>query len=97
MVKSKDELLKAIDELEISDDAKIVLMEDITDSLEDIKAEDRSEEIAKLEEEVKDLKEKYKARFLSSDEEPKEEEKVEEKEEDIDELKEEEIIDVKEI
>ena len=96
MVKSKDELLKAIDELEISDDAKIVLMEDITDSLEDIKAEDRSEEIAKLEEEVKDLKEKYKARFLSSDEEPKEE-KVEEKEEDIDELKEEEIIDVKEI
>ena len=95
MVKSKDELLKAIDGLEISDDAKIVLMEDIADSLEDIKVEDRSEEIAKLEEEVKDLKEKYKARFLSADE--VKEEKVEEKEEDIDELKEEEIIDVKEI
>lgn len=93
MVKSKDELLKAIDELEISDDAKIALMEDIADSIADEKVEDRSEEIEKLKAENEDLKRKYKERFLKAEEVKEEKEDDEE----VEELKEEEVIDVKEI
>ena len=93
---SAEELSSRINELEIDEDVKISLMEDITDSI----SSEESEELATLQAEIErvntelaDLKDKYKARFMSaiaSDE---------VKEDDIDdgEYKEEEVIDVKEI
>lgn len=91
---SAEELSTRIDSLEIDEDVKISLMEDITDSI----SPDESEELAKLQAEIeskdaelKDLKEKYKSRFMTAVE-------SEEPEDVIDgEYKEEEVIDVKEI
>ena len=90
---SAEELSSRINDLEIDDDVKISLMEDITDSI----SKDESEELATLKseldrvkEEYDSLKEKYKSRFfeaVSTDEEKKDDE----------ELKEEEVIDIKEI
>lgn len=90
---SAEELSSRVNDLEIDDDVKISLMEDITDSI----SKDESEELAtlkseldKVKEEYDSLKEKYKSRFfeaVSTDEEKK----------DDDELKEEEVIDIKEI
>lgn len=94
MKKSKEELMTMIDALSIDDDQKIALMEDVADS---VVVEDRSEEIKKLEDEIADLKQKYKDRFLQRTE-PETEEKVEEAEvEEPEEEEEKEIIDVKEI
>lgn len=88
---SREELSKRINDLEIDDDLKISLMEDIADSYVD-----ESEEIGKLQEDITritgeydSLKEKYKSRFFESDE---KNEKPEYKEED-----EEKVIDIKEI
>lgn len=88
---SKDELISKINEKVTDEDVKIELMEDITDSFD---GEDNSlqEEVDRLNEEVTSLKEKYKERFLKSDE--VEEKKEEIKEDDDDEEK---VIDVKEI
>lgn len=93
---SAEELSSRINELEIDDDVKISLMEDITDSI----SPEESEELATLQAEIErvntelaDLKEKYKARFMSaiaSDE-------VKEDNINDGEYKEEEVIDVKEI
>lgn len=90
---SAEELSSRINDLEIDDDVKISLMEDITDSI----SKDESEELAtikseldKVKEDYESLKEKYKSRFfeaVSTDEEKKDDE----------ELKEEEVIDIKEI
>ena len=90
---SAEELSSRINDLEIDDDVKISLMEDITDSI----SKDESEELAtlkseldKAKEDYEFLKEKYKSRFfeaVSTDEETKDDE----------ELKEEEVIDIKEI
>jgi len=97
---SAEELSSRINDLEIDDDVKISLMEDITDSI----SKDESEELAtlkseldkvkedyeSLKEDYESLKEKYKSRFfeaVSTDEEKKDDE----------ELKEEEVIDIKEI
>lgn len=90
---SAEELSSRINDLEIDDDVKISLMEDITDSI----SKDESEELAtlkseldKVKEDYDSLKEKYKSRFfeaVSTDEEKKDDE----------ELKEEEVIDIKEI
>lgn len=88
MKMSKDELLKKIDTLEIPDDTKVVLMEDVTDSFEEAKQEDDYK--AKYE----DILTKYKSRFLDS---TASEEKPAETEEKIDEMEEKEVIDVKEI
>ena len=75
-----------------NDELLIELMEDVSDSIEN----KDSEELSKLKSELEDykikyddLKEKYKERFLSSDEMPREreEEKLEEKE----------VIDIREI
>lgn len=92
---SAEELSSRINELEIDEDVKISLMEDITDSI----SPEESEELASLQAEIErvtselaDLKEKYKARFMSavaSDE--------KEDAEDDGEYKETEVIDVKEI
>lgn len=88
MKMSKDDLLKKIDTLEIPDDTKVVLMEDVTDSFEESKQEDDYK--AKYE----DILTKYKSRFLDSTE---AKEKPAETEEKTDEMEEKEVIDVKEI
>ena len=92
---SAEELSSRVNDLELDDDVKISLMEDITDSV----STDESEELAALRSELEkakadyeELKEKYKARFLQaveSDEESKDEESED--------LEEKEVIDVKEI
>lgn len=90
---SAEELSSRINDLELDDDVKISLMEDVTDSV----SPDESEELTSLKAELEkayadyeELKEKYKSRFLKA----MDEEKTEEKEED---LEEKEVIDVKEI
>lgn len=102
MVLSKEDFKKKIDTLEVSDDKKIELLEDIEDSwTDDVNEEykasyeaekkDMEARIASLEAEAAELKAKYKERFFNT-------ETVENKddisEEDIEEKK---IIDVKEI
>ena len=91
---SAEDLSSRINELELDDDVKISLMEDITDSV----SPDESEELAGIKAELEkskadyeELKEKYKARFLKAVE---SEEKEEVKDED---LEEKEVIDVKEL
>lgn len=91
---SAEELSSRINDLELDDDVKISLMEDITDSV----SPDESEELANLKAEIEkahadyeELKEKYKARFLKAVE-SDEEEKVEDED-----LEEKEVIDVKEL
>lgn len=94
---TKDELIQKIDSLSLTDDEKISLMEDISDSFEVV---DNSEldsvksELEKALSDVEDLKAKYKARFLSGEvkiEDTPTEEVVEEVEEEP------EVIDVKDI
>lgn len=91
---SAEELSSRVNELELDDDVKISLMEDITDSV----TPDESEELAgvraeleKAKADYEELKEKYKARFLKAVE---TEEKEEVKDDD---LEEKEVIDVKEL
>ena len=101
---SREELMIKIDSLPLSDDDKISLMEDVSDSL---RTEDTTEleavkaelEQAKLD--IEDLKAKYKARFLSGEVmiednqvvAPAEEEVIEE----VKESEEPEVVDVQEI
>lgn len=91
---SAEELSSRINELELDDDVKISLMEDITDSV----SPDESEELATLKAEVEkahadyeELKDKYKARFLQATE------SIETPEEKTEDLEEKEVIDIKEI
>lgn len=91
---SKDELKAKIDEKIEDEDLKIELLEDVEDSIDVV--EDQVEKVLKEDydkilNELADLKEKYKARFLGKDD------VVEEKVEDVLEEKEDEVIDVKEI
>lgn len=92
---SAEELSSRLNDLELDDEIKISLMEDITDSV----SPDESEELAGLKAELEkvkadyeELKEKYKARFLKA----VESEEVKEEVEDED-LEEKEVIDIKEI
>lgn len=92
---SAEELSSRLNDLELDDEVKISLMEDITDSV----SPDESEELAGLKAELEkvkadyeELKEKYKARFLKA----VESEEVKEEVEDED-LEEKEVIDIKEI
>ena len=92
---SAEELSSRVNELELDDEVKISLMEDITDSV----SPDESEELAGIKAELEkakadyeELKEKYKARFLKA----VESEEVESEKEDED-LEEKEVIDVKEL
>lgn len=89
MKKSKEEILKTINESEIADDLKISLMEDITDSFEVEETTDGEDYKAKYEE----LSKKYKERFF----EPKVDKKETEKESETEDKEDKEIIDVKEI
>ena len=91
---SAEELSSRINDLELDDDVKISLMEDITDSV----SPDESEELASVRAELEkakadyeELKEKYKARFLKAVE------SDEEEKEDTEDLEEKEVIDVKEL
>ena len=93
---SAEELSARVNDLELDDDVKISLMEDITDSLtpeENAELDSIKAELESLKAEYDSLKEKYKARFLSATEEVKEEEVPEEEKE----FEEKEVIDVKTI
>lgn len=88
------DLSNRINDLEIDDEIKMSLIEDITDSI----SNEESEELKSLRDELEqakkkydDLKNRYKERFLNAVE-------SEEKEpEEIEEISEEEVIDIKEI
>ena len=91
---SAEELSSRINDLELDDDVKISLMEDITDSVSTGESEELTslrEEMDKVKSEYEELKEKYKSRFLQAVE---TEEAKEVKDED---LEEKEVIDVKEL
>lgn len=92
---SAEDLSSRINDLELDDEVKISLMEDITDSV----SPDESEELASLKAELEkksaeleELKEKYKARFLKAVDESEEVKEVEDED-----LEEKEVIDIKEI
>lgn len=92
---SAEELSSRINDLELDDEVKISLMEDITDSV----SPDESEELANLKAEIEkahaeyeELKEKYKARFLKAVESDEDVKEVEDED-----LEEKEVIDVKEL
>lgn len=83
---SKEELKKKVNEMNIDDETKIELLEDIEDSFE--ASEVDNTELEEIKTKYEELKEKYKARFLDSDSKEEEEEK---------EVKEVEEVDVEEI
>ncbi len=92
---SKEELSAKINELDIDEEVKISLLEDIADSV-DVETEPQENgELEELKIKYESLRERYKERFLKGSDET--EEKEDEEKEDDDELKEEEVIDVKEI
>ena len=91
--KSASELSEYINGLELDDDVKISLMEDVTDSI----SPEENEELNRLKDEVNSYKEKYeevkakyKERFYSAVESDKKEDIQEE-------LQEKEVIDIREI
>lgn len=83
---SKEELKKKIDEMEIDDERKIELLEDVEDSFE--VSETDNSELEEIKRKYEELKAKYRARFFDSDSD------IEEKEDDIEEK---EVVDIKEI
>ena len=92
---SKEELSAKINDLDIDEEVKISLLEDIADSV-DVETEPQENgELEELKIKYESLRERYKERFLKGSDET--EEKEDEEKEDDDELKEEEVIDVKEI
>lgn len=91
---SKEELSAKINDLDIDEEIKVSLMEDIADSIEGSSETEDNGELEELKIKYESLREKYKERFLKGEE--VEEEKKDDETED-DELKEEEVIDVKEI
>lgn len=91
---TKEELSAKIDGLEIDDDIKISLMEDISDSISPDESEELTalkDEIERTKEELIELKAKYKERFLKAVD------STEKEDEEKEELEEKEVIDVKEI
>jgi hypothetical protein len=74
---SKEDFKKKVNEMEIDDEKKIELLEDIEDSFE---VESDNTELEEIKAKYEELKEKYKARFLDSDSKEEEEEKEEVKE-----------------
>ena len=64
---SKDELISKINGLEIDDNVKIELMEDVTDSMEVAEEVDNTE-LEEVKAKYEELKTKYKERFLKGDE-----------------------------
>lgn len=64
---SKDELISKINGLEIDDEVKISLLEDVTDSME-VAPEVDNTELEEVKAKYEELKTKYKERFLKGDE-----------------------------
>ena len=93
---SKEELSAKINDLEIDEEIKVALMEDIADSIEGSTETADGGELEELKIKYEALRDKYKERFLKGNDETEEEVKEDEETED-EELKEEEVIDVKEI
>lgn len=96
---SKEELLARVNGLEIDDEVKIALMEDVDDSMatsenaiDEAVLESTKNELEDLKIKYEDLKLRYKERFLTGEEIAEEEEKDKDEEEDVDE-----VIDVTEI
>ena len=87
---NKEELISKINGLEIDDNVKIELMEDVTDSFE--VSETDNTELEEVKTKYEELKTKYKERFLKGDD--KKEDDTEK--EDV-EMEEKEVVDVKEI
>jgi len=94
---SKEELSAKINDLEIDEEIKVALMEDIADSIGESTETSDGGELEELKIKYEALRDKYKERFLKGNDETEEEVKEEEKTDDEEELKEEEVIDVKEI
>ena len=93
---SAEDLSSRINDLELDDEVKISLMEDITDSISPDESDELSSlkaEIEKVKAEYEDLKQKYKERFLKAAEVEEENAEVKEDED----LEEKEVIDIKEI
>lgn len=91
---SKDELIAKINEKVMDEDVSIELIEDISDSMEvteDTSTEDK-ERIEELEGKLKEIRTKYKERFLKG-----KEKKEDEEDEEDEGLEEKEVIDIKEI
>ena len=76
---SKDELISKINGLEIDDEVKISLLEDVTDSME-VAPEVDNTEVEEIKAKYEELKTKYKERFLKGDEVATETEVVEKEE-----------------
>ena len=92
---SKEELIKKVSEKVMDEDVSIELMEDITDSFDTETADTSSEDKARIEEletKLKEIKDKYKERFLKGSDEKEETDDSEDTE-----MKEKEVIDIKEI
>lgn len=92
---SKEELIKKVSEKVMDEDVSIELMEDITDSFNTETVDTSSEDKARIEEletKLKEIKDKYKERFLKGSD---EKEDIDESEDT--EMKEKEVIDIKEI
>lgn len=88
---SKEELKQKINELEISDEIKIELLEDVEDSMDIV--EDNTAEVEELKAKYEELKDKYIARFMDSEA----TDVKEEKDEKFEEVEEKEEIDIEEI
>lgn len=93
MKRTKEELTNSVNSLDIDEDVKIALIEDIADSFVESSGVSQ-EEYDELDSKYNELRQKYKDRFLGVADEKKE--SPEEKNED-EEIKEEEVIDIKEI
>lgn len=94
--KSAKELSEYVNNLDLDDEVKIALMEDITDSV----SPDESDEKIRLQKEVEDYKgkyesvvQKYKERFYS----PEEVKDLKKEKEEFKELEEKEVIDIRSI
>lgn len=79
---SKEELKKKVNEMNIDDENKIVLLEDIEDSFD--ASEVDNTELEEIKTKYEELKERYKARFVDSD--SKEEEDKKEELEEVEEV-----------
>lgn len=82
--RTADELNGIIDGLSISDEEKISIMEDITDSI----VEDTSDALEEIKAKYQDLQARYKARFMEAKSDPDpEEDEIEEKDDKIIDIK----------
>lgn len=90
---SKEELIAKVNEKIENVDLAIELIEDITDSFELADTSELDNKISELTEELSNLKEKYKNRFLGIPEAPETEETGDE----VPELETKEVVDIKEI